>query len=72
MGAILKAVARLRDMLYKVGCLFWSQWERMHLASQRLEEPGSGIPREAPPFLQRRGGRWGRIVGEEDQEGVGE
>ena len=38
--AIAKAVTYTWDMFFQLGCLVWPQWERMYLASQRLDVPG--------------------------------
>lgn len=37
-GAIPKAVC-LWDMIFYLGCLVWSQWERTHLAPQKRVVP---------------------------------
>jgi hypothetical protein len=29
-------------MFFKLGCIFWPQWKRKHLALQRLEVLGAG------------------------------
>ena len=46
-GAITKAVACMWDMFFYLGHLAWPQWERKHLASQRLGSvgvKGGGVP----------------------------
>jgi hypothetical protein len=57
--------------------LFWPQWERKHLALQRLEVPGAGggerLPRETPTCSEKKGrGDEGRIVGGDGLEGGSE
>ena len=55
-------------------CLVWPQWERKHLALQRLEVPGfGGYPGGGPPTQRKRGGGMGgRIVQGGDLEGGSE
>jgi hypothetical protein len=40
---------------FYLGCLVWPQWERKHLAKQRLEVPVYRIPRKAPTCSKDRG-----------------
>jgi hypothetical protein len=59
--AITKAVVCTWDIIYYLGCLVCSQWERKHLAWQRLTVPGLE-GRECPvgPHpLRGEGERWG-------------
>jgi hypothetical protein len=41
-GTIPKAFTCLWDMFFCFGCLGWPQWERMHLALQRLHVQEEG------------------------------
>jgi hypothetical protein len=47
------------DMFFYLVCLVWAQWKRMHLASQKLDMPGSGwgwgICRKAPTLSEEKG-----------------
>jgi hypothetical protein len=40
------------NMLFLLGCLVWPQWERMHLASPRIEVPGWEDTQEGPHSLR--------------------
>jgi hypothetical protein len=52
------------------GCLVWPQWERKHLASQRLEVPKWGETQRDLHHSEEKGkGDGGRIAGGGDQEG---
>jgi hypothetical protein len=52
-------------MFFQLDCLVRPQWERMSLASGRLDVPGWGIPREDPSAQRRWGWGVGRIEGGE-------
>ena len=55
--------------MWEMGCLVWPQWERKHLASQRLEVPGWGDTQG--DLLRGKGeGGGGSIVGGANQEGA--
>lgn len=41
-GVVPKAATCLWDVFFKVGCLGWPQWVRMHLVMQRSDVPGWG------------------------------
>jgi hypothetical protein len=43
-------------MFFWLSFLVWPQWERKHLALQRLEVPGQGIPRGVSTCSEK--GRW--------------
>jgi hypothetical protein len=46
-------------MFSKLGCIVWPEWERMYLASQRLDEPVSGDTQGGGGFtLSKNKGRW--------------
>ena len=70
MGAIPKAVACMWYRFFELGCLVWPQWERKHLASQRLEVPKWGETQRDLHHSEEKGkGDGGRIAGGGDQEG---
>ena len=51
--------------------LVWPQWEKMCLASQRLDVPGWGESKGIPTYSEEKGrGNGGRVVGEGDREGA--
>lgn len=62
-GDISKAVAFTWDVFYWLGCLVCPHWEKKSLASQRLEVPGWGIPREAQTTQRRREEEMGKNCG---------
>jgi hypothetical protein len=63
-GTVPKAVACLWDVFFYPRCLVWSQKERMHLASQRLEVPGWEDTQRPLPCREEGEGHgrrdWGR------------
>jgi hypothetical protein len=57
-------VACLWDMVFKLSCLVWHQWERKCQVLQSLEVPGSRDGEDLGEVLRRvRNGRGGRGVG---------
>jgi hypothetical protein len=49
-------------MFFELGCLVWPQWERMNLASQRLDVPGWGIPMGTSTISEEKGRDGGRRI----------
>jgi hypothetical protein len=47
-------------LFYQLDCLVWPQWEREHIASQRLEVTGwvGEILSEATSSSEKKWGRW--------------
>jgi len=49
-------------MVFQLDCLVWFQWERKHLASQRLEMPRSENAHRGPHQIRGEGvGDWERL-----------
>jgi len=71
-GGIPKVVACMWDMVFYLGCLVWSQWERKCLASQTLEVRAWGNTEEGHPLRGEGERRWGKDCGRGDWEGGSE